>query len=238
MFQFLSQGQRGCAASPWLPSAASAGRVAQIMTESLAEHYLADALQTFRDYKKLAERAFAQIGDEDFFKTLDEESNSIAVNMKHMAGNMISRWTDFLTTDGEKPERNRDIEFVMLPGTTKDDMLAYWEKGWRYVFDAIEPLQPEDLMRTIRIRGQDHTVIQAINRQLAHYAYHVGQIVYLAKHFRSSEWLSLSVPRNRSAEFNAYLETKMKGSKAARREERLDEVMDFARSNQLRSPER
>jgi len=173
--------------------------------QSPAQHYLADALRTFRDYKKLAEGAFAQISDEDFFKTLDKESNSIAVNVKHMAGNMISRWTDFLTTDGEKPERDRDMEFEMLPGTTKDDLLAYWELGWKCVFDAVEPLQPEDLMRTVRIRGQDHTVIQAINRQLAHYAYHVGQIVFLAKHFKSSEWQSLSVPRNRSAEFNARL---------------------------------
>jgi len=176
--------------------------------QSIGQHYLADALQTFREYKKLAERAFAQISDDDFFRTMDDESNSIAVNMKHMAGNMISRWTDFLTTDGEKPERDRDIEFVMLPGTTKDEMLAYWEKGWKCVFDAVEPLQPDDLMRKITIRGQQHTVIQAIDRQLAHYAYHVGQIVYLAKHFRSSEWESLSVPRNRSAEFNARLQNR------------------------------
>src|SRR6266498_2014819 len=174
----------------------------------LGQHYLDDALRTFRDYKKLAEGALRQISDEDFFKTLDEESNSIAVNMKHMAGNMISRWTDFLTSDGEKPERNRDIEFVILSGTTKDEMLDYWERGWRVTFDAIEPLTPDDLMRTITIRGQDHTVVQAINRQLAHYAYHVGQIVYLAKHFKASDWKSLSVPKNKSAEFNAYLETK------------------------------
>jgi hypothetical protein len=174
--------------------------------QSPGQHYLDDALKTFRDYKTLAERAFAQISDEDFFRTIDEESNSIAINMKHMAGNMISRWTDFLTTDGEKPERNRDIEFVMLPGTTKDELLAYWEKGWQCTFDAIELLTPSDLMRTIRIRGQDHTVVQAINRQLAHYAYHVGQIVYLAKHFKASEWQSLSVPKNRSAEFNARLQ--------------------------------
>ena len=172
-------------------------------TQSPGQHYLDDALKTFRNYKKLAERALAQISDEDFFLTTDEESNSIAVNMKHMAGNMISRWTDFLTTDGEKPERNRDIEFVMLPGTTKDELLAYWEKGWQCTFDAIEPLTPDELMRTVTIRGQDHTVVQAINRQLAHYAYHVGQIVYLAKHFKSSEWQSLSVPKNKSAEFNA-----------------------------------
>jgi hypothetical protein len=173
-----------------------------------AQHYLADAIKTFRDYKKLAERAFAQISDEEFFRTLDDESNSIAVNMKHMAGNMISRWTDFLTTDGEKPERNRDIEFVMLPGTTRDDMIAYWERGWKCVFDAVEPLQPDDLMRTVTIRGQDHTAIQAINRQLAHYAYHTGQIVFLAKHFKSSEWQSLSVPRNKSAEINARIQNR------------------------------
>jgi len=180
--------------------------------QSLAQHYLADAIKTFRDYKTLAERAFAQISDEDFFKTIDEESNSIAVNIKHMAGNMLSRWTDFLTTDGEKPERDRDIEFVMLPGTTRDDMIAYWEKGWQCAFDAVEPLGPDDLMRIVTIRGQDHTVIQAINRQLAHYAYHTGQIVFLAKHFKSSDWQSLSVPRNRSAEFNAHLEEKAKES--------------------------
>jgi hypothetical protein len=200
--------------------------------QSLGQHYLADALQTFRDQKKLAERAFEQTSDEDFLATLDTESNSIAVIIKHMAGNMLSRWTDFLITDGEKPERNRDIEFVMLPGTTKDDMIAYWDRGWKSVFDAVEPLQPEDLMRTIRIRGQDHTVVQAINRQIAHYGYHVGQIVYLAKHFKSSEWQSLSVPRNRSAEFNAHLEQKAKESASAPRESRVDEVFNFSGRNQ------
>ena len=187
---------------------------APIMTDqSIGQHYLEDALRTFRDYKKLAEGAFAQITDEEFFRTLDDESNSIAVNIKHMAGNMLSRWTDFLTTDGEKPERNRDIEFVMLPGTTKDEMFAYWEKGWKCTFDAVEPLTPDDLMRTVRIRGQDHTVVQAINRQLAHYAYHVGQIVYLAKHFRSTDWQSLSVPKNKSAEFNAQFVKSLRVSK-------------------------
>ena len=176
--------------------------------QSIGQHYLDDALRRFRDYKQLAERAFAQISDEEFFRTLDEESNSIAINMKHIAGNMISRWTDFLTTDGEKPERNRDLEFVMLPETSKNEMLAYWERGWQCVFEAVEPLKPEDLMRTIRVRGQDHTVVQAINRQLAHYAYHVGQIVFLAKHFKSGEWQSLSVPKNRSAEFNAQFQNR------------------------------
>src|SRR5881397_2692227 len=176
--------------------------------QSIGQHYLDDALHTFRDYKKLAERAFAQISDEDFFRTIDDESNSIAVNVKHLAGNMLSRWTDFLTTDGEKPERNRDMEFIMLPETTKEDVLTCWGKGWQSVFDAVEPLKPEDLTLSVTIRGQDHTVVQAINRQLAHYAYHVGQIVYLAKHLKSSEWQSLSVPKNRSAEFNAQLQNR------------------------------
>ena len=177
-------------------------------TQSLGEHYLEDALRTFRNYKQLAERALAQISDEDFFRTIDQESNSIAVNIKHMAGNMVSRWTDFLTSDGEKPERNRDLEFEMLPNTTRDEMLAYWEQGWQVTFAAIEPLTAADLMRTIRIRGQDHTVVQAINRQIAHYAYHVGQIVYLAKHFKSGAWQSLSVPKNKSGEFNAKFQSR------------------------------
>src|SRR5207248_6148308 len=120
--------------------------------QTLGAHFLEDALKSFRDYKKLAERAIAQVDDTDLFRAIDEESNSIAVNMKHMAGNMLSRWTDFLTTDGEKPNRERDMEFEMLPGITKADMLAYWENGWKCVFDAIEPLQPDDLMRTVTIR--------------------------------------------------------------------------------------
>jgi len=199
--------------------------------QSMGAHFLQDALRTFRDYKKLAEGAFAQIDNADFFRTVDEESNSIAVNVKHMAGNMLSRWSDFLTTDGEKPERDRDLEFVMLTETTKAEMIAYWEKGWECTFATIEPLQPEDLMRTIRIRGQDHTVVQAINRQIAHYAYHIGQIVYLAKHFKGSEWKTLSVPKNKSAEFNQYLEERIKTA-AGSKEGRFDAVMDFAAKSQ------
>jgi len=173
------------------------------MNESLAKHYLEDSIASLRAYKKMAEKALDQLKDDEFLITLDEEANSIAVIMKHMAGNMLSRWTDFLTSDGEKPNRNRDMEFVIEPNTSKDDVLAYWERGWQRVFDALEPLVPEDLERKVLIRGQEHTVIQAINRQLMHYAYHIGQIVFLAKHFRSSEWKSLSIPRNRSAAFNA-----------------------------------
>jgi uncharacterized protein DUF1572 len=198
--------------------------------QSIGAHYLADTLRTFRDYKKLAEGAFQQIDDADFFRTLDEESNSIAVNVKHMAGNMFSRWTDFLTSDGEKPNRERDLEFVMLPETTKAEMIAYWEQGWKCTFDAIEPLQPEDLMRTVTIRGQDHTVVQALNRQIAHYAYHVGQIVFLAKHFKSSNWQTLSVPKNKSAEFNKYVEEKIK-SGCASSESRFDTGQEFAAKN-------
>ena len=132
---------------------------------------------------------------------LDEEGNSIAIIVKHMAGNMRSRWTDFLTSDGEKPDRNRDSEFVDPPATRKA-LLEVWEAGWVRVFEALEPLTEADLERTVRIRGEAHSVMQAVNRQVAHYAHHVGQIVMLAKHFARDRWQSLSVPRNRSAEFN------------------------------------
>ena len=199
--------------------------------QTLGQHFIDDALAVFRDYKKLAEGAFAQTGEEDFFRTLDDESNSIAIIVKHLAGNMLSRWTDFLTTDGEKPDRNRDMEFVMLPDTTKADMLAYWDKGWACVFAAIEPLQPDDLMRTVKIRGQDHTVVQAINRQLSHYPSHIGQIVYLAKHFKGHDWQTLSVPRNKSADFNAFLDEKQKTSGATARSDRFAEVANFARDS-------
>jgi hypothetical protein len=173
----------------------------------------------------MAEKALDQLKDDEFFVTLDEEGNSVAVIMKHLAGNMFSRWSDFLTTDGEKPNRNRDMEFVIESKTTKDDLRVYWEKGWQCVFDALEPLRAEDLGKKIKIRGEEHTVIQAINRQLMHYANHIGQIVFLAKHFRSSEWKTLSIPRNRSAEFNAYLAEK---PGVANKEQQLDTVVDFA----------
>ena len=194
--------------------------------QSLGAHFLEDALKSFRDYKRLAEGAVEQVDEADLFRTIDDESNSIAVNMKHMAGNMFSRWTDFLTSDGEKPNRERDMEFVMLPETTKADLVEYWKKGWQCVFDAVEPLTADDLMRIVKIRGQDHTVVQAINRQIAHYAYHVGQIVYLAKHFKSSGWQTLSVPKNKSAEFNRYLEERIRNSTASS-EGRFDAVTEF-----------
>jgi hypothetical protein len=167
--------------------------------------YLEDALEVLRYYKKLAERAMAQVPEEHLFTTLDPEANSIAIIVKHMTGNMRSRWTDFLTTDGEKPNRNRDSEFVD-PATTRAALMADWEDGWSRVFSALEPLTDADLARTVTIRGEAHSVMQAINRQLAHYPHHAGQIVLLAKHFCCDNWQSLSVPRNKSAEFNRKVE--------------------------------
>ncbi len=172
----------------------------------LGHHYLDDAITTFRAYKKLAEKALDQLQDEEYFTTLDEESNSIAVIMKHLAGNMLSRWSDFFTTDGEKSDRNRDMEFVIEPQTSKFEIRNYWEKGWQRTFETLEALQPDDLLRRVKIRGETHTVVQAINRQLAHYAHHIGQIVFVAMHFRSAHWKSLSIPKNKSGEFNKYLE--------------------------------
>jgi hypothetical protein len=163
--------------------------------------YLEDSLAVLRYYKTLAERAMDQVADEHLFTALDDEANSIAIIVKHMTGNMRSRWTDFLTTDGEKPNRNRDGEFVDPPAT-RAALMADWENGWARVFAALEPLTDDDLTRTVTIRGEPHSVMQAINRQLAHYPHHVGQIVLLAKHFACDHWQSLSVPRNRSAEFN------------------------------------
>lgn len=162
--------------------------------------YLQDSLTLFRHYKKLADRAMAQIRDEDLFAALDGESNSIAVIAKHMAGNMLSRWTDFLTADGEKTTRNRDSEFVDPP-PTRAALLEMWENGWGCLLAALEPLKDADLERTVAIRGEPHSVMQAVNRQVAHYSYHVGQIVLLAKHFAGDGWQSLSVPKNKSAEF-------------------------------------
>jgi hypothetical protein len=201
------------------------------MDDAIGRNYLDDALANFRDYKRLAEKAFGQLKDEEFFTTLDEESNSVGVIIKHLAGNMISRWTDFLTTDGEKPDRHRDMEFVLSPATTKDELIAYWERGWAEVFEAIKPLEPADLARTVFIRGKAHTVVEAINRQLTHYAHHIGQIVFLAKHLRSTEWQTLSIPRNRSTEFNAYLAepaAEVKDDAAPR--SRFEEAQDFVNS--------
>jgi hypothetical protein len=168
------------------------------MPHEFTTSYLEDALQIFRTYRKLAERAMEQVSDDRLFATLDDEMNSIAVIAKHMAGNMRSRWTDFLTTDGEKPDRNREGEFNQAPAS-RQELMALWEAGWKCVFDALEPLSDSDLGRIVTIRGEPHSVMQAINRQIAHYADHTGQIVLLAKHFAGDQWQSLSIPRHRSA---------------------------------------
>ncbi len=167
--------------------------------------YLADSLTLFRYYKGLVERALAQLSDEQLLAVLDGESNSIAVIVKHLTGNMRSRFTDFLTSDGEKPGRDRDAEFEDPPGS-RAELMALWEEGWRCVFAAIEPITEEDLQRSITIRGEAHSVMQAINRQVAHYSYHCGQIVLLAKHFKGGQWQTVSIPRRKSAEYNRRVE--------------------------------
>jgi hypothetical protein len=163
--------------------------------------FIEDALAIFRQYKLLGERAMQQVSDQQLFASLDDESNSIAIIVKHLTGNMRSRWTDFLTSDGEKATRNRDGEFVDPPAT-REALMREWEDGWACVFDAIEPLTDADMGRVVTIRGEAHSVMQAINRQLSHYPMHVGQIVLLAKHFAGESWQTLSVARNKSAEFN------------------------------------
>lgn len=161
------------------------------------ENYISSSVTEFRKLKALGDKTFSGIKDEDFFWFPDEESNSIAVIVRHVSGNMHSRWTDFLTTDGEKEWRKRDEEFERIFYTDKDDIISKWESGWKCLFGALEALKPEDLGKTVHIRGEAHTVIEAINRQLAHIAYHIGQIVYLGKHRSGANWNSLSIPRKR-----------------------------------------
>lgn len=160
-----------------------------------------------RSYKKLAEKAMEQVSDEEFFRTIDAEANSIATIAKHIGGNLRSRWTDFLTTDGEKSDRNRDTEFF-AEGDTRESLTQFWENGWNTLFETLQSLTIEDLGKIVQIRGEDFTVVKAINRAAMHTASHVGQIQFLAKHFRSSEWRTLSVPKNKSAEFNNWLKEK------------------------------
>lgn len=173
------------------------------MESNAGAAYLDEARRGLRGHKRMAEAAIAQLSDEELFRAIDAESNSVAVIMKHIAGNQRSRFMDFLNSDGEKPDRHRDQEFEIGPDTTRAQVMEWWEKGWGIVFGAIEPLRPEDLARTVTIRGEPHSVMQAIQRQVAHYAYHVGQIVFLAKHLRGAQWKTLSIPRGKSEEFNA-----------------------------------
>lgn len=174
--------------------------------------YIDEAFRSLRGHKRLADDAIAQLSDEQFFAVPDPESNSVATIVKHMAGNMRSRFTDFLTTDGEKPDRNRDQEFVTHTGAKREEVLQRWERYWQLVFETLNGLQPDDLTRTVTIRGEPHSVLQAVNRQVAHYAYHVGQIVFLAKHWKSSGWTTLSVPKGKSEEFNARMLSEKKGT--------------------------
>ena len=167
---------------------------------SSGDAYLEDARRQFEKLRKLGDKALDQVSEADFFATLDGETNSVALIVKHVSGNLRSRWTDFLTRDGEKPDRHRDREFVVEAGDSKVSLLARWDAGWETLFDAVGPLRADDLERTVTIRGEPHSVIQALNRQLTHYAYHVGQIVLLARHFSGPDWQSLSIPRGKSSE--------------------------------------
>jgi uncharacterized damage-inducible protein DinB len=174
---------------------------------NLSSHYLEEIRRQLHGYKRLADGALTQISEEEFFRELDPEANSIAIVVKHMAGNMRSRFTDFLTTDGEKPDRNRDQEFE-VGMADRAAFLKAWEQGWKAVSDTVDALKPEDVERTVTIRSEPLSVLQALNRALAHLAYHVGQIVYLAKYFRSEKWTTLSVPRGKTDEFNTKMREK------------------------------
>jgi hypothetical protein len=162
-----------------------------------AETYLEILLREFSRLKQLGDRAIAQTRNEHLFAALHPNDNSMALIIKHISGNLVSRWRDFLTTDGEK-HRDRDAEFLLTGEDTRETLLARWEEGWRTLFHALTPLKPEDLERTVTIRSEPHTAMQAVNRQLTHYAYHVGQLVFLAKHFAGDGWNTLSIPRGQS----------------------------------------
>jgi uncharacterized damage-inducible protein DinB len=171
------------------------------MNADVAAHYLDDVRLLFRKYRELAERALAQADDAAFFAAADPEANSIALVVKHVAGNLRSRWTDFLTTDGEKPDRRRDAEFEREGADTRATIMARWAQGWATLFATLDALGPQDLLRTITIRGEPHTALQALQRQATHYAYHVGQIVLLARLAAGPAWRSLSIPRGESARY-------------------------------------
>jgi hypothetical protein len=164
--------------------------------------YLLSSLNIFRQYKTLAEKAMAQVSDDALFYQPDEESNSIYLIIKHLSGNMQSRWTGFMTSDGEKPWRKRDEEFYQSETPPRAEVMELWEKGWQCLFDALSPLSEKDLAVQVSIRSEAHSVMEAINRQVAHYSYHVGQIVFLCKMIRKSEWHTLSIAKGKSGEFN------------------------------------
>ncbi|WP_312902447.1 DUF1572 family protein [Chryseobacterium taichungense] len=167
-------------------------------------------IKRFEYYKNLGDKSFTQLSEDQLFWQFNEESNSIAIIVKHIAGNMLSRWSDFLTADGEKPWRNRDEEFVNS-FSTKDEVLEYWESGWKCLFDALNQINDENLHSIIYIRNEPHTVLDAVLRQLTHYPYHVGQIVYIAKMMKDHDWKTLSITRNKSEDFNSDMKTKFVG---------------------------
>jgi Protein of unknown function (DUF1572) len=171
------------------------------MPHEFTTSYIKDSLALLRQYKRFTEASMAQLPEDALAASLGEDENSIAIIVKHMAGNMRSRWVNFLTSDGEKPDRDRDGEFI-LPPSNREELMKMWETGWKYVFDAIEPLTDDDLGRTVTIRGEPHSVMQAINRQIGHYSLHCGQIIFLAKHLAGAQWKAVTVPRNKSAEYN------------------------------------
>ena len=175
--------------------------------DSIASLFLQTTIKHFAYYKQLADRTFAQLDETDFYFQPNEASNSIAVIIQHMSGNMLSRWTNFLTEDGEKEWRNRDTEF-QSQNYSKEQLLGIWEKGWQCMFDALASLKEEDLLKTIYIRTEGQSVVDAINRQLSHYPYHVGQIVYLGRQVKNSQWQSLSIPKGASGAFNFQMKNK------------------------------
>jgi hypothetical protein len=170
--------------------------------DDMNEEYLKSVRQQFEYYQSIGEKAMAQLQPEQLFVASNDASNSIATIVKHLWGNMLSRWTNFLTEDGEKDWRKRDEEFE-VNNLTADEVLNLWKDGWQCLYNALHEIQPHQLLNMITIRNESHTVVAAINRQLAHYAYHVGQIVFVAKQIKHGDWDSLSIPKNKSAEFNA-----------------------------------
>ena len=171
--------------------------------------YLDDLFRSLRGHKRLADNAIAQLNDQQFFAAPDPEDNSVAVIVKHVAGNLRSRFTDFMTSDGEKPDRHRDHEFEVTDAT-RDQIMSWWEQHWQLLFDTINTLQPDDLERTVTIRAQPHSVLQALNRSMTHLAYHTGQIVWLSKHWKGAAWQSLSIPKGQSEQVNAKMVEKYK----------------------------
>ena len=181
------------------------------MANALGQHLIEEIESRYRSHKTLAESALAQVPDEDIFRTIDRETNSLAILIQHMGGNLRSRFTDFLTSDGEKPDRHRDAEFEVAPGTTREQLMARWEEGWGCLLSALASLTPDDLSKTVTIRHEPHTVVEALMRSLCHQAYHVGQIVMLAKHYVSETWRPLTVPRGKTEEFNRRMAEKAAG---------------------------